>query len=154
MTLDYISLLAKFYPIFWCGSFLYDKNWQFQKTTFKIKMGQKRTMLPKIKMTLKMRGFGLPGSFFLAGYQQATVSTYTTPHSAMRHYFISSFIKFSKKLIQCKFPLVTIFDFAGGLMLQAESEGPRCRQPGIPKQTLLSLFLIRLATGSFIFWKL
>ena len=21
--------LAKFYPIFWCGSLLYDKNWQF-----------------------------------------------------------------------------------------------------------------------------
>ena len=115
-----------------------------------------RTMLPKIKMTLEMRGFGLPGNFFLASYQQATVSTDPTPHSAMRHYFISSFIKFSKKLIQCKFPLVTIFDSAGGLVLQAESECPRCRQPGIPKQTLYPQENIfnQVGSGSFIFCKL
>ena len=54
---------AKFFLIFWCGSFLYNKNWQFQKTTSKIKMAQKRMMFPKINMTPKMRGFILPGSF-------------------------------------------------------------------------------------------
>ena len=45
-------------------------------------------MLPKINMTPKIRGSVLPGSFFLASYQQATACTKSAPHSAMRHFFL------------------------------------------------------------------
>ena len=51
-------------------------------------MGKKRVMLLKINITPKMRGSVLLSSFFLAIYQQATASTHTAPHSAMRHFLL------------------------------------------------------------------
>ena len=67
--------LAKFYPIFVCHLSVRQKL-QILKTTPKMKMCQKRVMLPKINITPKLIGSVLLGFFFLpASHCQHTLRT-------------------------------------------------------------------------------
>ena len=47
------EFLVKFYPIFWCGSSLCDKIWQFYQTTLKMRMTPKFTILQTINIILR-----------------------------------------------------------------------------------------------------
>ena len=53
---------------------------------FKNKDMPKKDGAPKNKDDAKNERSILPGSFFQACYQQATASTHSSPHSAVRHF--------------------------------------------------------------------
>ena len=49
------KLLTTFYPIFWCSSNLYVKDWSFFETTSKMKIASRMEMTSKMRMTLQMK---------------------------------------------------------------------------------------------------